>query len=811
MRPIALMEVENIGFYLKACWKLGVPSADLFVSSDLYLRKNIPQVVQNIASLTRVAQTIPTFKGPIFGRAVSMNVKPAKKWDLNEPNQALYVQDMERKKQMRMTAILSATPQDLGICLVCGTKRGSAKFCETCGADLAMQTMPDLSVLIKELFEAKASLILTKTETDQLSKQRNSLEETIRKQDAEITKLKAQGNRASLAPGAVVVVSSKPNPRASMSVVPTTTSDMSGSGSAPPPTLEPTTKDAPKPTTPTVITVSTTKDAAKPSTATAGSRVSVAMSNLASAAGTTGNVKPAATSKPPAGPKPPTSSTPSSLSTASTTSASTASSSSSKKVEATSSDSAAEQLKQENIKLQDNVKSLQLQQSETEKRVKQLQSENRSLATEAAKAKEEAKHAKSVAAAEQVKAAAAIEKAKSATPTTPTSPTGPKPPTSSRPTLGSPAVTSPQQEEPSSPRPERPQLRRSKSYRKIQQERFATTFRNKLMVMENPSGELSVDPTMLVFMQTVLTKLLFSQPVEFIDITKITDSLKTDTGRRRCVQILHETIKEIPTLVLSDNSFELLIFLLIQNLREIDSSDSKDLISARKLMMCSCGLSRRTSSKQEFISDFLRDHEIWKSTLYWSEYFMDDLVKAHRKKYPGGFEELDAVLTYSIMRSFAYNMRTWGVPLADVQQFIIEVSDRLDMRGPERSAIVLEVEKHETATLSDSKGKSKKKKEMQKHIFEDKKFSQAVHCHYCSKFILESDKAGLKCESCQYSIHKKCLKDALRDAPCGGIARTPSLEKGRESSKKGKCPSYSSTRGIPQGIFEAFLVYAVLA
>ncbi len=35
---------ENLGFYLKACWHLGVPSSDLFVTSDLYLSKDERQV-----------------------------------------------------------------------------------------------------------------------------------------------------------------------------------------------------------------------------------------------------------------------------------------------------------------------------------------------------------------------------------------------------------------------------------------------------------------------------------------------------------------------------------------------------------------------------------------------------------------------------------------------------------------------------------------------------------------------------------------------------------------------------------------------
>jgi hypothetical protein len=46
-RPIALLEMENIGFYLKACWKLGVASAELFVTSDLYLRKGELQVAHS--------------------------------------------------------------------------------------------------------------------------------------------------------------------------------------------------------------------------------------------------------------------------------------------------------------------------------------------------------------------------------------------------------------------------------------------------------------------------------------------------------------------------------------------------------------------------------------------------------------------------------------------------------------------------------------------------------------------------------------------------------------------------------------------
>lgn len=50
-----LMEVENINLYLKACWKLGVPSSDLFTVSDLHQKRSISSVISNLISLSRIA------------------------------------------------------------------------------------------------------------------------------------------------------------------------------------------------------------------------------------------------------------------------------------------------------------------------------------------------------------------------------------------------------------------------------------------------------------------------------------------------------------------------------------------------------------------------------------------------------------------------------------------------------------------------------------------------------------------------------------------------------------------------------------
>jgi hypothetical protein len=42
MRDLPLVYVENITAYLKACWKLGVPSQDTFVASDLINVSELP-------------------------------------------------------------------------------------------------------------------------------------------------------------------------------------------------------------------------------------------------------------------------------------------------------------------------------------------------------------------------------------------------------------------------------------------------------------------------------------------------------------------------------------------------------------------------------------------------------------------------------------------------------------------------------------------------------------------------------------------------------------------------------------------------
>lgn len=85
-----------------------------------------------------------------------------------------------------------------------------------------------------------------------------------------------------------------------------------------------------------------------------------------------------------------------------------------------------------------------------------------------------------------------------------------------------------------------------------------------------------------------MAQILFSKPIEFADVYALHELFSTDSGRRCFTQIMQSTMKEvrtkkkstlnnfllqIPTLVLSDNSFELLLYLINIILQQMDISD----------------------------------------------------------------------------------------------------------------------------------------------------------------------------------------------------------------------------------------------
>ena len=70
-------QMENIGFYLGACKKLGLLDRETFQTVDLFEGKDMRQVVRQLHSLGRLAQKLDGYSGPTLGPKESTENKRA--------------------------------------------------------------------------------------------------------------------------------------------------------------------------------------------------------------------------------------------------------------------------------------------------------------------------------------------------------------------------------------------------------------------------------------------------------------------------------------------------------------------------------------------------------------------------------------------------------------------------------------------------------------------------------------------------------------------------------------------------------------
>ncbi|KAK5576477.1 hypothetical protein RB653_007621 [Dictyostelium firmibasis] len=135
-RDTALHHMENIGLYLKACWIVGIQSSDLFVSSDLYLRKNVNAVIQNLLAIARAAHTLDNYKGPSFGYKPNTNIQPAKKWDQIVYKGPTFVTDLENNNNNNINnnnSNCSSSNNNNKDCIKCGIE----KVCIKCNPSIS--------------------------------------------------------------------------------------------------------------------------------------------------------------------------------------------------------------------------------------------------------------------------------------------------------------------------------------------------------------------------------------------------------------------------------------------------------------------------------------------------------------------------------------------------------------------------------------------------------------------------------------------------------------------------------------------------
>lgn len=116
-----------------------------------------------------------------------------------------------------------------------------------------------------------------------------------------------------------------------------------------------------------------------------------------------------------------------------------------------------------------------------------------------------------------------------------------------------------------------------------------------------------------------LNAIISSEDVEFTDVVELNQFFKVDSGRRKFTQILESLMQEFSLLELSDNSFELLLYLINTTLTEMDTSDSSDLITAKILMRAASIVKRKTDNV--FIQEFITSYSVYHDIRFWEELF----------------------------------------------------------------------------------------------------------------------------------------------------------------------------------------------
>lgn len=316
----------------------------------------------------------------------------------------------------------------------------------------------------------------------------------------------------------------------------------------------------------------------------------------------------------------------------------------------------------------------------------------------------------------------------------------------------------------------------------------------------------------------VVTSLLFSLPIEFDEVADTRQLLAEEGGRRAFVQVLKKTMQKVQTLVLSDQAFEFLLYLLNTALQAGQLASEQDLIAAKILLHSSMAICRRVPARGadqvqaqeqfEYAAEFIREYDIWKNVALWEETFWEELTDAFHEQQELGIvgaseKDLQAFNQHAVpplLLRFAHTMLfRWAVPFDRVAQFADSIAARNELDEADRLAISRELElfreglaSPQKRLVAEAKMEEREKREEERvkqlsrrgshqrrpsqrnvveavtasarsssgggppheHQFRAHSFNTPHFCQACGKFIW---KAGLQCALCAFHIHRKCL------------------------------------------------------
>lgn len=163
------------------------------------------------------------------------------------------------------------------------------------------------------------------------------------------------------------------------------------------------------------------------------------------------------------------------------------------------------------------------------------------------------------------------------------------------------------------------------------------------------------DPEKLEQLQDSIRDLMLSRKVDFPVVSLLASEFKQEAGRRVfgvCLKIL---LKRRRAVELSNDSFELLLFLINTSLVHMDLKQASDFLTGRVFLSAANKIFRRVDGHEDLVFNYVRDHPLWRSEDFWEEHFWRKEVSRVKKMGTSmGLREAAVSMTY--------NAHVWGIP-----------------------------------------------------------------------------------------------------------------------------------------------------
>eukprot|EP01087_Luapelamoeba_hula_P010859 TRINITY_DN2895_c0_g1_i1.p1 TRINITY_DN2895_c0_g1~~TRINITY_DN2895_c0_g1_i1.p1 ORF type:complete len:603 (-),score=134.42 TRINITY_DN2895_c0_g1_i1:77-1885(-) len=280
---------------------------------------------------------------------------------------------------------------------------------------------------------------------------------------------------------------------------------------------------------------------------------------------------------------------------------------------------------------------------------------------------------------------------------------------------------------------------------------------------------------------TLIHSIIFdSENVTIQDINALGGNFKHENSRRQFAYSLKTTAESDSNVgKISNESFELLLYLTHLVLHEVELCGDKDFVSAKLLMHVSVRLYRVNDYEdtKEHISDYIKGYSIWKNLVFWEEYYWEMLTKKHRKSMKklsldsinlvdkdkhGGEQEskMDSAMIMELLGLFVRRMYEWTLPYEELKRFVVLICERTSV--PEAAGIEA-LNTVCAALVKETKKEQEKEKRKRKATFMFRKRSVASRGKDDKEDLIHSTKKDVRALDKEKKAAEKHRKKEEKD------------------------------------------------